>query len=334
MRAGAHSPVTKSESFYYRILREIGILRILTPLAAMLAAVLATSATSVASSGNFAPGFSEHTVAAGGRKIHYRIGGKGPAVLLLHGYGDTGEMWAALAPRLAKTYTVVVPDLPGLGQSRPESPTASYDMASVARSVHALMGQLNIRHEDVIGHDIGLMVAYAYAAQFPGDVSKLALMDAPIPGVGPWQTVLLLPGTWHFHFSGKYAEELTAGRERIYLDWLWDRFAAHPERIGKSEREAIAASYAQPGNMRVGFSYFANFDKDAAENIIFAKTPLQMPVLAMGGAKSMGALMPKFAKAVAANVQVSVIPDAGHWLMDENPRATITALVNFLGTKP
>ena len=306
------------------------MLRIIVSLVTVLAATLAMSTTSSASGGNFAAGFSEHTVTAGGRTIHYRIGGSGSAVLLLHGYGDTGGMWAPLAARLAKNYTVIVPDLPGLGESRPESPSASYDMASVARSVHALMAQLKVRREAVIGHDIGLMVAYAYAAQFPGNVSKLALMDAPIPGVGPWQAVLLLPGTWHFHFAGRYAEELTAGRERIYLDWLWDRFAAHPERIGNAERTTVAASYAQPGNMRVGFSYFANFDKDAAENVVFAKTPLQMPVLAMGGAKSMGALMPKFAKAVAANVQASVIPDAGHWLMDENPRATITALVNFL----
>jgi pimeloyl-ACP methyl ester carboxylesterase len=310
------------------------MLRVLASLVATLAAVLALSTASMASGDTFAAGFSEHTVVAGDRTIHYRIGGKGPAVLLLHGYGDTGEMWAPLALRLSKGYTVIVPDLPGLGQSRPESPSASYDMASVARSIHALMAQLKVGNEAVIGHDIGLMVAYAYAAQYPDNVSKLALMDAPIPGVGPWQTVLLLPGTWHFHFSGTYAEELTVGRERIYLDWLWDRFAAHPERIGKAERATTAASYAQPGNMRVGFSYFAGFDKDVVENVAFAKTPLQMPVLAMGGEKSMGALMPRFAKAVATNVQAIVIPDAGHWLMDENPRATMTALINFLATKP
>jgi pimeloyl-ACP methyl ester carboxylesterase len=292
------------------------------------------STISLASGGSFAPGFSEHTVTAGGRTMYYRIGGRGPVVLLLHGYGDTGDMWAPLAAKLVYSYTVVVPDLPGLGQSRPESPSVSYDMASVARSIHALMAQLKVRHAAVVGHDIGLMVAYAYSVQFPREVSKLALMDAPIPGVGPWQTVLLLPGTWHFHFSGKYAEELTAGRERIYLDWLWDRFAAHPERISKAERATTAASYAQPGNMRVGFSYFAGFDKDAVDNVTFAKTPLKMPVLAMGGAKSMGALMPRFAKAVAVNVQTSVIPDAGHWLMDENPSATVTTLMHFLATPP
>ena len=278
----------------------------------------------------FAPGFSARTVQAGGRTIYYRIGGRGPAVLLLHGYGDTGQMWAAFAPMLARTHTVIVPDLPGLGNSRPESPNAEYDMASVARSIHSLMQELNVRREAIVGHDIGLMVAYAYAAQFRSDVTKLALMDAPIPGVGPWQTVLLLPGTWHFHFYGKYAEQLTAGRERIYLDWLWDRFAFHPERITNAERAVIAASYAQPGNMRVGFSYFKGFDTDAAADVTFAKTPLRIPVLAMGGEKSMGALMPLFAKAVAVNVQTSVIPDAGHWLIDENPRATTAALSAFL----
>lgn len=177
------------------------------------------------------------------------------------------------------------------------------------------------------------MVAYAYAAQFRGEVTRLALMDAPIPGVGPWQTVLLLPGTWHFHFYGKYAERLTAGRERIYLDWLWDRFALHPDRISNAERTATAASYAQPGRMRVGFTYFEDFDRDAAADVTFAKVPLQIPVLAMGGEKSMGALMPQFAKAVAVNVRTSVIPDSGHWLMDENPGATMAALSAFLSGK-
>jgi pimeloyl-ACP methyl ester carboxylesterase len=281
----------------------------------------------------FAPGFSTHTVQAGGRTIYYRIGGSGPAVLLLHGYGDTGQMWSAFAPLLAKTHTVIVPDLPGLGNSRPESPTARYDMPSVARSIHALMLQLNVRREAIVGHDIGLMAAYAYAAQFRGDVTKLALMDAPLPGLGPWQTVLLLPGVWHFHFYGPYAEQLVAGRERIYLDWLWNRFALHPERIVPAERAEIAASYAQPGVMRVGFTYFEDFDADATAFVSFAKTPLQIPVLAMGGEKSMGPLMPQFAKAAAANVQTSVIPDSGHWLMDENPSATIAALTAFLSDK-
>ncbi len=233
----------------------------------------------------FAPGFASHTVQAGGRTIYYRIGGSGPAVLLLHGYGDTGQMWSALAPVLAKTHTVIVPDLPGLGNSRPESPTAQYDMASVARSIHSLMQQLKMQREAVVGHDIGLILAYSYAAQFRSDVTKLALMDGPIPGVGPWQTVLLFPGTWHFHFFGTYAERLTAGRERIYLDWLWNRFAFHPERIGNAERAAIAASYAQPGTMRVGFTYFKDFDADAAADATFAKTPLQNACVSDGWRK-------------------------------------------------
>jgi pimeloyl-ACP methyl ester carboxylesterase len=278
----------------------------------------------------FAPGFTTHVVRAGGRTISYHIGGKGPAVLLIHGYGDTGHMWAPLATRLAANHEVIVPDLPGLGESRPERAGANYEMAPVARAIHALMMQLHVRREAVVGHDIGLMVAYAYAAQYPSEVTRLALMDAPIPGVGPWQTVLLIPNTWHFHFYGKYAEQLTAGRERIYLNRIWDDFAYHPARVTEATRAYYAALYAQPGNMHAGFSYFAGFYKDADANIAFAKTPLTMPVLAMGGAKSFGALMPQFARAVASNVQVSVIPDAGHWLMDENPHATIATLVAFL----
>ena len=287
-------------------------------------------APSFAKTGAFPPSFSEKTAIVGGRAVHYRIGGAGPSVLLLHGYGDTGEMWAPLAPDLAKNHQLIVPDLPGLGGSRPQDAAAPYDMASVARTLHALMVKLNVHREAVVGHDIGLMVAYAYAAQFPTEVTRLAVMDAPIPGVGPWQQVLLMPAIWHFHFNGKYAEQLTAGRERIYLNRIWDDFAYHPERITDAARARYAASYAQPGNMHAGFSYFAGFYKDADQNAKFAKTPLTMPVLAVGGEKSFATLMPAFAKAVATNVQTIVIPDAGHWLMEENPRATIVALIRFL----
>jgi pimeloyl-ACP methyl ester carboxylesterase len=303
--------------------------------ASIAAALFAIAAMPVASSAKvsaFAPGFSEKTVTVDGRVVHYRVGGTGPTVLLVHGYGDTGDMWAPLAPALAKDHQVIVPDLPGLGESRPQSFSANYEMAAVARTLHALMTALNVPRAAVVGHDIGLMVAYAYAAQFPKEVTKLALMDAPIPGVGPWQQVLLMPAIWHFHFNGKYAEQLTAGRERIYLNRIWDDFAFHPDRITEAARTRYAASYAQPGNMHAGFSYFAGFYKDADANVKFAKRPLTMPVLAMGGEKSFGALMPRFARAVARNVQASVIPDSGHWLMDENPRATSAALLRFLSS--
>ena len=298
---------------------------------ALTAALAATLTTMPVTAGAqaFAPGFTEKTVQVAGTTWHYRVGGSGPALLLLHGYGDTGNMWATIAPTLASTHRVIVPDLPGLGESRPAAPGATYDMASVARGLHALMGSLGVTRGAVAGHDIGLMLAYAYAAQYPNEVTKLALMDAPIPGVGPWQQVLLMPGIWHFHFNGTYAEQLTAGRERIYLNRIWDDFAYHPERITEAERARTAASYAQPGNMHAGFSYFAGFDQDAVDNVAFAKTPLTMPVLALGGEKSFGALMPQFARAVATNVQTSVIPDSGHWVYDENPSATGAALAQF-----
>ena len=294
--------------------------------------LLAALASTSGATQTFAPGFSEHTVSAGGRTIYYRIGGSGPAVVLLHGFGDTGQMWAPLAPRLAVNHKVIVPDLPGLGLSRPESASARYDMASVARSIHALMQQLGIHRAAVVGHDIGLMVAYAYAAQFPNEVSKLALIDAPIPGVGPWVKVLLIQDTPQFHFFGPYAEQLVAGHERLYLDHIWDVNAYHPSRVTDATRTFYATSYAQPGNMHAAMSYFKGFYQDADDNIAFAKTPLTMPVLAMGGEKSLGPLMPGFAKAVATNVQVSLIPDSGHWVMDENPNATINALIRFLSS--
>ncbi len=310
-----------------------GVMRTVSGLAA--AAVIALFATPApAQAQTFAPGFTEKTVNVGGTVWHYRIGGAGPTVLLVHGYGDTGDMWSGLAPSLAANHQVIVPDLPGLGESRPEPATTSYEMASIARSMHGLMSTLNVNRASVVGHDIGLMVAYAYAAQYPSEVTKLALMDAPIPGVGPWQQVLLMPAIWHFHFNGKYAEQLTAGRERIYLNRIWDDFAYHPERVTEAERARTAASYAQPGNMHAGFSYFAGFYKDADANAAFAKTPLTMPVLALGGEKSFGTLMPQFASAVATNVRTSVIPDSGHWVMDENPTAASAALISFLSGPP
>jgi pimeloyl-ACP methyl ester carboxylesterase len=280
--------------------------------------------------GSFGPQFVAHSVVAGGRIIHYRIGGSGPVVLLLHGFADTGEMWIPLAPQLATHYRVVIPDLPGLGQSRPASVDARYDMATVARSIHALMVSLHVRREAIIGHDIGLMLAYAYAAQYRTDVTKLALIDAPVPGLGPWQQTLLMPGVWHFHFHGKYAEELVAGRERIYLNRIWDDFAAHSERITNAKRTFYAASYAQPGNMHAGFSYFAAFYQDADQNLAFAKKPLTIPVLAMGGAKSFGGLEPQFARAVAFNVQTSNVPNCGHWIEDECPAFSNAVLIRFL----
>ncbi len=290
---------------------------------------------SPAPAATFAPGFTAQTVTIAGRRVYYRIGGHGSAVLLLHGYGDTGDMWQPLAPALAKTHLVIVPDLPGLGESRPQKPNASYDMASVAQTIHGLLTSLNVRREAVVGHDIGLMVAYAFAAQFPSEVTRLALMDAPIPGVGPWEQILPTPALWHFNFYGKYAEALVKGRERIYLDRLWDAFAFHPERVSEAERQTTARSYAQPGNMHAGFSYFQGFALDAKKNVGFAQTPLTMPVLAMGGDKSFGAMEPLFASAVATNVTISVIPDSGHWLESENPRATNAALLRFLNaTKP
>jgi pimeloyl-ACP methyl ester carboxylesterase len=305
-------------------------MRIVCALAAAAAFGSLSASPAGAGAAGFAPGFTETTVQVGATTWHYRIGGTGPPVVLLHGYGDTGDMWASLAPVLAKTHRVIVPDLPGLGLSRPAAGAATYDMASTARALHALTASLGDTRGAVVGHDIGLMVAYAYAAQYPSEVTRLALMDAPIPGVGPWQQVLLMPGVWHFHFHGKYADALTAGRERIYLDRVWDGFAYHPERVGEAERAQTAASYAQPGNMHAGFSYFAGFDRDVVDNAKFAGTPLTMPVLAMGGDHSFGTLMPQFAKAVAVHVETSVIPDSGHWIMDENPAAATAALQMFL----
>ena len=216
-----------------------------------------------------------------------RVGGQGPAVVLLHGYGETGDMWASLAAELAHDHTVVVPDLRGMGLSaRPDS---GYDKKTQGQDIAGVLDALGIERVDLVTHDIGNMVGYAFAAQYPARVTRFALMDAPLPGIGPWEEILKNPLLWHFRFGGPDMERLVAGRERIYLDRFWNEFSADPKSFGEAAREHYAKLYAQPGAMHAGFSQFAAFDQDAIDNMVFvAKGKLTMPVLAIGGEKSFG----------------------------------------------
>jgi pimeloyl-ACP methyl ester carboxylesterase len=276
------------------------------------------------------PSFRAQTIMTeDGTGIFVRVGGAGPPVVLLHGYGETSDMWGPLAAELARTRTVVVPDLRGLGRS--SRPATGYDKATEARDVRAVLRGLDIRGPAaIVGHDLGAMVAYAYAAQFPADTERLVVMDAPIPGLGPWDEIIRSRALWHFSFGGPDAERLVAGRERIYLDRLWNEFSSDPAKIDEATRRHYAESYAQPGAMRAGFAQFAAFDRDALDNRYFAQTRLTMPVLAMGGEKSFGATMPVVMQAAATDVRPAVVPGAGHWLMEENPEATIALLRGFL----
>jgi len=273
--------------------------------------------------------FAVRDIATNGVTIHVRSGGTGPAALLLHGYGETGDMWAALAADLARDHTVIVPDLRGLGLS--SKPSGGFDKKNQAEDVKGVMAALGVEQADVVAHDIGNMVAFQFAAQYPERVRRLVLIDAPVPGVGPWEEVLKNPLLWHFRFGGPDMERLVAGRERIYLDRFWNEFSASPDRFGEAARKHYAKLYALPGAMRSGFAQFAAFDQDAIDNREFlARGRLKMPTLALGGEKSFGPMMATVMRAGGDNVTEGIVPDSGHWIMEENPRATIQLIRDFL----
>jgi len=273
--------------------------------------------------------FKTQTIATNGTRLFVRVGGRGPAVVLLHGYGETGDMWQPLAVRLARDHTVVVPDLRGMGLSA--HPAAGYDKKNQGRDIAGVLDTLKIGKVDVVAHDIGNMVGYAFVAEQPQRVTHLVLMDAPIPGVGPWEEILKNPLLWHFRFGGPDMERLVKGRERIYLDRFWNEFSANPKNFDEASRVHYAKLYARPQAMHDGFEQFHAFDQDALDNKAFlAKGPLTMPVLAIGGEKSFGPTMAVVARAAATNVQGAVIANSGHWLMEENPKDTVAAIVPFL----
>jgi pimeloyl-ACP methyl ester carboxylesterase len=299
-------------------------------LALLALALLAFASPAFAESFAFPTGFAVREIPANGTTIHVRVGGKGPAVVLLHGYGETGDMWVPMAADLARDHTVIVPDLRGMGLSARTA--AGYDKKTQAGDVAGVMDALKVERADVVAHDIGNMVAFAFAAQNPSRVTKLVLIDAPVPGVGPWEEILKNPLLWHFRFGGPDMERLVAGRERIYLDRFWNEFSATPARFTEDARAHYAALYARPGAMHAGFSQFAAFDQDAIDNRAYLAGGgrLSMPVLALGGDKSFGVTMAAVMRAAATNVTEGVVPDSGHWIMEENPAATVKLVRAFL----
>lgn len=264
----------------------------------------------------------------GAVRLHYLEAGEGEPVLLLHGYAQTSHMWRPLIAELAKTHRVIAPDLRGFGAS--SKPEAGYDKTTLAQDVRALSTALGIDRAGVVGHDIGLMVAYAYAAQYPEAVTRIALMDAFLPGVGDWTHVWLMRDLWHFHFYGKTPLALVEGRERIYFEHFWNDFAADPAHsVSEADRQFYAAAYAQPGGMAAGFEVFRAFERDAADFAAFAKTKLPMPMLVLTGEKASGEFLIAQGRLVAEQVEGVVVEGSGHWLMDEAPGKVIPRLVAF-----
>jgi len=264
-----------------------------------------------------------------GVRLHYLAAGKGEPIILLHGYAQNSHMWRPLMAQLAKTNTVIAPDLRGFGESA--KPAGGYDKKTMAQDIHALATSLGYKRVRIVGHDIGLMVAYAYAAQYPAEVDRIVLMDAFLPGVGDWTKVWLLRDLWHFHFYGETPLKLVAGRERIYFEHFWNDFAADPKKsVSEQDRRFYAEAYGQPDAMRAGFEVFRNFEQDARDFSGFAQTRLTMPMLVLSGEKASGQFLINQGRLVDDNVEGVIIPGTGHWLVDEAPDQVLPKLVAFL----
>src|SRR5215471_1474063 len=265
-------------------------------------------------------------------RLHYLKAGTGTKTLvLIHGFGDTSHMWIPLLDDFGKNYTIIAPDMRGLGDS--SRPEGNYDKKTIAADIHELLKSLGYTRINLVGHDIGLMVAYAYAAQYPNEVEKLALLEAPIPGVGDiWDKVYTTPALWHFHFvNSPIALDLVKGRERIFLEHFWQTLSPHPETFSEADRRFYANSYAQEGAMQAAFEMFKTFNTvDAEDNRMFAANKLPMPVLTIEGDKAMGGALAMQAKMVANSVTSITLTDTGHWLMEQRPLETKAALKKFL----
>jgi pimeloyl-ACP methyl ester carboxylesterase len=279
--------------------------------------------------GNLPAGFVSKNANIDGLKLHYTMGGHGPAVILLHGFAETSRMWTPILPVLGEKFTVIAPDLPGIGDS--SIPANGITMKAAAIDIHSLVRSLGIEKARVVGHDIGLMVAYAYAAQFPSEVVKLVVMDAFLPGVEGWEPIYNNPSIWHFRFNGPKPEALVAGRERIYFSFFWDDLAADKNRsLPEADRKAYIYAYSRPGRMRAAWQYFVSWPQTAKDFAELSRTKLTMPVLSIGGEKSLGKELGQQMKLVATNVTVIVLPETGHWILEERPKETTDALVKFL----
>lgn len=278
----------------------------------------------------FPANFKTQDVPVNGATIHVRVGGHGPAVLMLHGFGDTGDMWAPLASTMVRDHTVIVPDLRGMGLS--SHPDTGYDKKSQAQDMAKVLDALHVQSVDLVTHDIGNMVGYALAAQYRPRVLRWVVMDAPLPGLGHWDDQLKNPKTWHFNFHGPDEERLVAGRERIFLDRFYNELSANPKGIDEQTRQHYAALYARPHAMHDALEQFVNFPRDGQDNLAFvAQGKLTIPVLAIGGSASYGSKLATEIGFAASNVKSVSIPNSGHWLMEEQPAATMAAILAFLG---
>jgi pimeloyl-ACP methyl ester carboxylesterase len=260
--------------------------------------------------------------------------GQGTVIVLLPGWPQTAEAYKNIVPLLAKQYKVIALDPPGLGDSEPSN--VGYDTATISKSLeHAVRPQLKGKYH-LVGHDIGAWIAYAWAAQFGDTLLSLTLLDAALPGLATSKTFPLPYDAniklWQFSFNTlpDLPEQLTDGRERQLLDWLFDRKSKHPERISREAREHYIWSYSKPNGMSDGFAYYRAAAKSGEQNVAFSKTKLQVPVMGLGGEIGTGDQVRQALHALADDVHGGVIEDCGHYLMEEQPEETVRQLLTFL----
>lgn len=283
----------------------------------------------ISSGANMKGKFVSRKADVGGVKIHYVRGGSGSAVILLHGFAETSRMWIPLLPSIGEKFTVIAPDLPGIGDS--SIPRGGMGMKAAAVGIHDLVRSLGITKARVVGHDIGLMVAYAYAALYPSEVEKLVVMDAFLPGVQGWEPIYNSPDYWHFRFNGPTAGALVKGRENVYFAYFWNDLAANKNQsIPKSDRRAYLTAYSRPGRMRAAWEYFVSSKQAAQDFAQMSQTKLTMPVLSIGGDKSLGEALGAQMRLVADDVKVEIVKNSGHWILEEQPKQTASAILGFL----
>lgn len=273
-----------------------------------------------------------HTAVVNGIRLHYVMAGSGDPLVLLHGWPQSWREWQHLIPILASRFTVIAPDMRGFGDS--DKPTDGYDKRTVAQDIRLLVQHLGFRDIDLVGHDIGMMVAYEYASAYPAEVRRLVVMEAGLPGLGleALQDSAQFPQFWHFGFfnASGVAETLIAGREKMFLSYFIRQLAYDTYAVSEDDLQEYAERMSAPGALRASFEHYRAFPIDARRNQAHALTRLPMPVLAIGGDHCMGDQVGQIMDSLADKVQTAVITHSGHWIPEEQPGQLATVLTEFL----
>ena len=275
----------------------------------------------------------DRTVTVGTQRFHYLQAGTGAtAIVLLHGWPQSSYEWRRVMPLLADRYTVIAPDLPGVGGTSASGD--DFAKATLARDIRGLVTKLGLKHIVLVGHDIGGMVAYAYARLYPGDLAGVAILDVPVPGVAPWEMVKTIPQAWHFGFHQQQplAEQLVSDRQAIYFRYFIDSHADNPAAIADTDVAAYAAAYGSAQSLHAGFGFYRAFAADETFNASH-REPLDVPLLLGGAEHSMASGETQLEQGLKAlgvrDVSVVNIMHSGHWIAEEQPAATADLIAAF-----